>query len=193
MQTSNAADTLALEVNAALRNGALEVSYALTNRSSQSIIAFDGAPGIGGGAFPDLTGQCYISYSDGIVHILRIRPGPHPTKDTTRIFMPAGSEIAPQETRRVQFGLSLPIKERAEYSPDGPSATHATRLAHQLELGIGYFFKTADTVVKPRELPGAVQVVRAAPLSQTYQISRRCAVDVEIQIRTDPEFLRMSQ
>ena len=191
MQTSNAADTLVLDISAAVQGGALEVSYALTNRTAQTIVAFDGAPGVGGGPFPDLTGQCYISYSDGVVRIIRIRPGPHPTKDTTRIFMPAGSELAPQETRKVQFRLPVPVKERAEYSPDHAGAAYAKHLAHQLELRIGYFFKTAETVVKPREAHGSVQVVRAASLSQTYSVSRICAVDVEVLARTEPDFLRM--
>ncbi len=191
MQTSNAAEAPVLDLSASVAAGALQVSYALKNRSGYSIVAFDGAAGAGGGPFPDLTGQCYISYADGAARILRIRPGPHPAKDTTRIFMPAGSEIGPQETRRVQFRLPLPLKERAEYSPDFPDAHYAAHLVHRVELRIGYFFRTADTVLKPRDAPGVVQVVKGAPLAQTFAVTQSCAATVEILARTDEGFLRM--
>jgi hypothetical protein len=191
MQTSNAADTLTLELSASVLEGALEVRYTLANRSNRAIVAFDGAVGIGGGPFPDLTGQCYVSYVDGNVRIQRIRPGPHPTKDTTRIFMPAGSEIAPQQTRRVQFRLPLPVKERAEYTPDYPGAPYKNQLAHRLELRVGYFFRTEETVLKPMGAPGVFQVVKAASLSETYVVSQICPVTFDVLVRTDPEFLRM--
>jgi len=191
MQTSNAADTLALDLSASVAEGALDVTYSLLNGTAHPIVAFDGATGTGGVPFPDLTGQCYVSYIDGGIRILRIRPGPHPTKDTTRIFMPAASEIAPQETRRVQFRLPLPVKERAEYTPDYPGATYVKQPVHRLELRIGYFFKTGDTVLKPVGTQGVVQVVKGASLSQTYQVSQICPVTVDVLVRTDAEFLRM--
>src|ERR1035437_1920278 len=67
MQTSNAADTLALDLSASVEGGALHVRYALTNRAGRAIVAFDGATGTGGGPLPDLTGQCYVSYVDSRV------------------------------------------------------------------------------------------------------------------------------
>src|ERR1039457_4184793 len=149
MQTSNATDTLVLDQIASVEGGALHVRYALINRAGRAIVAFDGATGTGGGPFPDLTGQCYVSCADGAVRVQRIRPSPHPSIDTTRIFMPAVSQIAPQETRRVQFRLPLPVKERSEYTPDYPGAMYEQQLVNRLELRIGYFFKTGETVLKP--------------------------------------------
>jgi hypothetical protein len=191
MQISNAADTLALDLSAEVSQGALHVKYALSNRTAHTIVAFDGATGTGGGPFPDLTGQCYISYVNGEVLIQRIRPGPHPTKDTTRFFMPAASQIAPQETRRVQFRLPLPVKERAQYTPDYPGAKYVNQLAQRLELRIGYFFRTGETVVKPMGTPGVFQVVKGASLSEMYQVLQTCPATVEVLVRTDEEFLRM--
>jgi hypothetical protein len=191
MQTSNAADTLVLDLSASVEGGALHVTYALINRAGRAIVAFDGATGTGGGPSPDLTGQCYVSYVGSGVRIQRIRPGPHPSIDTTRIFMPAASQIAPQETRRVQFRLPLPVKERSEYTPDYPGATYEKHLVNRLELRIGYFFKTGETVLKPTGTPGVFQVVKGGSLSQTSQVSQICPATVDVLVRTDAEFLRM--
>lgn len=190
MQTSNAADTLVLTLSATVSENALLIKYTLTNRTPNTVVAFDGATGIGGGDFPDLTGQCYVSYIDGSARILRIRPGPHPAKDTTRILMPSASVLAPQEERRVQFRLAIPVKECAEYSPDYSGAKYENHAARGVDLRIGYFFKTAETVVQPIA-PGVFKVVRAAPLSQTYQVSQSCSAAFEMLVRTEPDFLRM--
>ncbi|MGA2723874.1 MAG: hypothetical protein ABSG79_15870 [Bryobacteraceae bacterium] len=191
MQTSNATDTLVLDLSASVEGGALHVRYALINRAGRAIVAFDGATGTGGGPFPDLTGQCYVSFADGAVRVQRIRPSPHPSIDTTRIFMPAVSQIAPQETRRVQFRLPLPVKERSEYTPDYPGATYEQQLVNRLELRIGYFFKTGETVLKPLGTPGVFQAVKGASLSQTFQVAQICPATIDVLVRTDAEFLRM--
>jgi hypothetical protein len=191
MQTSNAADTIVLELQASVAGDVLQVTYALVNRTAHSVVVFDGATGTGGGPFPDLTGQCYVSYADGSARVLRIRPGPHPTMDTTRILMPSASEVAPQEMRKVQFHLQLPLKERAEYSPDYVGATYEKHRVQRLEMRLGYFFKTAETVLKPMEKPGVLQVVKGAPLSQMFQISQVCPTIFEMLVRTDANFLRM--
>jgi len=191
MQTSNAADTLVLVVSATVSEDALHVKYTLTNRTPNTVVAFDGATGIGGGDFPDLTGQCYVSYIDGTARILRIRPGPHPTMDTTRILMPSASVLAPKDERHVQFRLAIPVKECAEYSPDYPGAKYEKHAAHGLDLRIGYFFKTAETVVQPMGAPGVFKVVRAAPLIQTYQVSQSCPATFDMLVRTEADFLRM--
>jgi hypothetical protein len=191
MQTSYAADAPMLMLNATVAEHALHLKYTLTNRTPNTVVAFDGATGIGGGDFPDLTGQCYVSYIDGIARILRIRPGPHPTMDTTRILMPSASVLAPGEERRVQFRLAIPVKECAEYSPDYSGAKYAKHAVDGLELRIGYFFKTPETVVQAMGAPGVFKVVKAAPLSQTYQVSQSCPITFEMLVRTEPDFLRM--
>jgi hypothetical protein len=191
MQSASAADALALETRAAVEDGVLHVSYVIASRSQQTMIAYDGATGTGGGDFPDLSTGCYVSYSDGACHILRIRPSPHPLRTTTRILVPPASVVEPGQTHHVQFRLPLPLKERAEYTPDYPGATYALRVVHSLNLRVGYFWKTPETVLKPLPPAGVWQVVKGAPLVETYQIAQSCSVTFEMLVRTDPDFLRM--
>jgi len=182
---------VSLNVQARVADGALQVSYALTNHSGQTLVVYDGATGIGGGDYPDLTGQCYVSYAgDGLVRVFRDRTAPHPTVDTTRIFMPAVSEVKPGETRRVSFRLTVPLKERSEWTPDYPEAAYKKKQAKRLELQIGYFLKTDQTVLKPLGHPNVWLVVSGAALSGTRQISRAVDVSFDILERTDDTFIR---
>jgi hypothetical protein len=161
------------------------------NKSPNAIVTFDGAGGKGEGEFPDLTGQCYVSFHDGVACVQRIRPGAHPTRETTRIFIPVAAEVGPGERRNVKFRLPLPVKERAEYTPDFPGASYEKRLASRMELRIGYFFKTPETLLKPTETPGTYHVARGAPLSETQQMTQTCDVALDVLARTDAAFLRM--
>jgi hypothetical protein len=191
MQSASAADALSLELRATVTDGAVRVSYTIANRSPQTMVAYDGATGTGGGEFPDLTTGCYVSYADGACRILRIRPSPHPLRTTTRILIPPASVIEPGQTRQVQFRLPLPLKERAEYTPDYPGATYAPHVVHSLNLRIGYFWKTPETVLKPFPPAGVWQVVKGASLTETYRIAQSAPVAFEMLVRTDADFLRM--
>jgi hypothetical protein len=191
MQGANAVNALELGARATVEDGVVRVSYDMRNRSQQTMVAYDGATGTGGGDYPDLSAGCYVSYSDGECRILRIRPSPHPLRTTTRILIPPASVVDPGQTRRVQFRLPLPLKERAEYTPDYPGATYALRPVHRLILRIGYFWKTPETVLKPLPPAGVWQVLKGAPLVGTHQLSQSCLVTFDMQVRTDADFLRM--
>jgi hypothetical protein len=184
-----AAETLHLEVNAKVAAGALLVSYALANRGNETVVTYDGALGTGGGDYPDLTGQCYVSYGGpGVARILRIRPPNHPTKDTTKISIPPASEVRPGETRRVQFRLPLPLKERSEFMS---GAAYTPQPVGTLELKIGYFVKTPATVLEPFKAPNVWRVVKGASLAETHEVAARVQVTFELLARTDPKFIRM--
>ena len=191
MQGASAGNELILETRATVVEGTLRVSYSVSNRSQRAMIAYDGATGKDGGDFPDLSTGCYVSYMDGACRILRIRPPTHPLRTTSRILIPPASIVEPGQTRRVQFRLPLPLKERAEYTPDYPGATYAPRVVHRLDLCIGYFWKTPDTVLKALPPTGVWQVMRGAPLVETYQIAESCSVTFQMLVRTDADFLRM--
>jgi hypothetical protein len=187
-----AADNVTLELRAEIRENALHVGYGITNRDSRSLVSFDGAIGVGGGEFPDLIGNCYVSSTGpGVVRILRIRPPAHPTKNTTYTFMPPAAEVKPGETRRVRLGLALPLKERSEFSPDFPGATYEKQTVARLELRIGYFWKTEDTVLQVLTPPNVWRVVKGAPLSQIFQVAAAVPANCELLVRTDAKFIRM--
>ena len=191
MAANSAIAELALNVQADAKNGALHVSYSIENPSQQSIVAYDGATGTGGGEFQDLTTGCYVSYSEGICRLLRIRPSPHPFRTTTRILIPPASVIDPGKTRSVHFRLPLPLKERAEYTPDYPGATYELRTVRRLQIQIGYFRRTEDTVLKNLPIPGVWQVIKGAPLVETFLMEQSCSATFEMLVRTDADFLRM--
>jgi len=187
-----AADNVTLELTAQVREKALLVGYGITNRDSRTLVSFDGAIGAGGGEFPDLTGSCYVSYAGpGVVRVMRIRPPAHPTKDTTRTFIPPASEVRPGETRRVRFSLALPLRERSEFSPDFSGATYEKQAVTRLELYIGCFWKTEETVLQVLTPPNVWRVVKGAPLSQIFPVSRVAPVNCELLVRTDAKFVRM--
>jgi len=187
-----ATDSVTLTVTARTFDEGLHVTYALTNAGPHTIVAYDGAAGLGEGEYPDLTGQCYVSYTgQEVARILRIRPPAHPTKETTRTFMPAASEIPPGETRHVQFRLPLPLKERSEFSPDFSGARYEKHRCLWLELRIGHFLKTPDTVLKPYDRPNVWQVVKGASLAETRQVGTTTAAAFDLLVRTDPGFIRM--
>src|SRR5215467_10228739 len=60
MQNASASNQLVLDIRAAIRNTALEVTYDIANQGQQAMVAFDGATGTGGGEFLDLTTGCYV-------------------------------------------------------------------------------------------------------------------------------------
>lgn len=187
-----AADNITLELRAEISGNALHVGYGITNRDSRSLVSFDGAIGTGGGEFPDLTGACYVSSAGpGSVRLMRIRPPAHPTKDTPRTFMPPAAEVKPGETRRVRFGLALPLKERSEFSPDFSGATYVKQAVTRLELRIGYFWRTEDTDLQVLTPPNVWRVVKGAPLSQIFQVAAAVPVNCELLVRTDAKFIRM--
>jgi hypothetical protein len=186
------ADNVSLEMTAGVSNGVLQVSYVLANHGSMPLVVYDGAKGPGEDAYPDLAGQCYISYSPpDVARVLRIRPPVHPFKDTTRTFMPPVSEVAPGGRREVRFRLSLPLKERSEFTPDFAGAVYEKEPVKMLELRIGCFWKTPDTVLRPLSVPDVWAVVKGAPLSRTFEVSAVSKVSFEMLVRTDSVFIRM--
>jgi len=186
-----ATETLSLELTARVADRFLQVSYALANDSHQTIVAYDGAAGVGGGEYPDLTGKCYVSYAgSGRARILRIRPPAHPTMDTTHTFVPAVSVVDPGEIRHVKFRLAVPVKERSEFSPEFSGATYQEQTVNECELGIGYFWKTQATVLKALGHPNVWQVVKGASLTETHEISAMTRVTFELLVRADSEFIR---
>lgn len=186
------AETVTLGLTAEINQGALLVRYEIANRDSRSLVSFDGAIGTGGGEYPDLSGNCYVSSGGpGLARVLRIRPPAHPTKDTTRTFIPPASETGPGGIRRVRFRLALPLKERSEFSPDFSGATYEKQAVTRLELCIGCFWKTDDTVLQDLSPPSVWRVVKGAPLSQIFQISAGTPVNGELLVRTDAKFIRM--
>ncbi|MGB7591558.1 MAG: hypothetical protein WCD04_10195 [Terriglobia bacterium] len=187
-----AIETLNMELTARVADRFLQVSYALANRSHQAIVAYDGAAGVGGGEYPDLTGQCYVSYAgSGLARILRIRPPAHPTMDTTHAFLPAVSVVDPGEIRHVKFCLALPVKERSEFSPEFSGATYQEQTVNECELRIGYFWKVPATILKPLGHPNVWQVVKGASLAETHEISGMTRVTFELLVRTDTKFIRL--
>jgi hypothetical protein len=187
-----ATDLVRLEVTAQVSGESLLVVYRLTNSGQQSLIAFDGAGGTGDDAPADLSKQLYVSWAEGSARILRIRPGPHPTKRTDTIFLPAVSEVKAGETRQVKFRLTLPLKERSEYTPDFSGATYETRPVSKLELRIGYFWKTPGAELTPLGAPGVFRVTKGlASLSDTKEVSATAAASFPLMVRTDQVFLRM--
>ena len=186
------ADRITLEATAQAVGGRLQVSYALTNHGDRTLIAYDGAGGVGGPDYPDLTGGCYVSFTGrGVVRLLRIRPRPHPTMDTTRILMPAVSVISPGQTRRVAFALPLPLKEHSEWSPDFAGAKYKSQTADRVELAIDYFWKASSTELKPLGEPNVWQVRSGASLSEVHQVSQSFPVTIDVIVRTDDTFVRM--
>jgi hypothetical protein len=191
-QTGSAAEPVSLDVNARVENDALLVRYTLVNRRSDAIITFDGATGTGGGEYPNMTGQCYISEgSNGLARILRIRPRPHPTARSRKLFVPAVAEVKAGETRRVQFRLPFPVKERSEYSPEFSGATWDRRAMNRLELRIGWFPRTASTELKPLGAPNVYLLVRGASIPEMHEVAATTGVAFDLMVRTDPQFIRM--
>jgi hypothetical protein len=185
-------ETVGLEVKTRISEGFLEIRYVLVNHGPQALVTYDGATGLGGGEYPDLTGQCYVSYvPPGKARISRIRPPAHPTKDTTRTFIPTVAEVKPGEPRNVQFRLPLPLKERSQFSPEFAGSTWERRSATRLELRIAYFRKTSTTLLKPLGAPNVWQVVRGASQSDVLFVDRAVPVTLEVLVRTDPSFIRM--
>jgi hypothetical protein len=183
---------VSLKMTATVNGDTLRVSYVLANSSSRTLVVFDGATGVGEAEYPDLTGQCYVSHAGAAVaRVLRIRPPAHPFKDTTRTFMPAVSEVAPGEMRKVRFRLALPLRERSEFSPHFAGAKYAKQSIDTLELRIGGFWKTPETILKPLGQPNVWRVVKGASLTETFQVSARAKVTFELQGRTDASFIRM--
>jgi len=184
-------DMASLAVTAQVSGDTLLVSYALVNAGAEPLIVFDGAGGTGDQP-ADLTGQVYVSLGGAAVaRILRIRPPTHPTKKTTRIFVPAVSEVKPGETRRVKFRLMLPLKERSEYTPDFAGAVYQQQQVSQIELCVDYFRKTLLTELKPLGKPGVFQVAKGlAPLSDTRRLSATAAASIPLLVRTDNIFIR---
>ena len=185
-------DEASLSVTAQVSGDTLLVNYALVNSGAEPLIAFDGAGGTGDDQPADLTGQLYVSSGGaGVARILRIRPPAHPTKKTTRIFVPAVSEVKPGQTRRVTFRVMLPLKERSEYTPDFAGAVYQQRQVSRIELCVDYFRKTLLTELKPLGKPGVYQVAKGlAPLSDTRRLSATAAASFPLLVRTDNTFIR---
>jgi hypothetical protein len=186
-----AAESIRLEVSQRANNSVLEVVYSLANAGERAIVTYDGAIGAGGGEYPNLTTECYVSVTGNVARILRSRPPAHPTIDTTRTLIPNAAEVKPGETRKVKFSLPLPLKERSEFSPEYAEAKYDRKRVSRLELRIGYFWRTPDTVLKPLQPPGVFQVVKGASLSEVQFVSATTHCDIEALIRTDPAFIRM--
>jgi len=184
-------DKIYLEMTAVIKDERLLVSYALANRSAQTLVAFDGAKGTGGDEYPDLTAQCYVSFvPPATARILRTRPPAHPTLETAHTFIPAASQILAGQTRNVKFSLPLPLKERSYFSPDFDGAIYAVQPVGEVELRIGCFWKTPETKLIERAA-GVFIVQRGAPLTQIFEVACRFPLTFNMSIRKDAEFIRM--
>ena len=181
-----------LGMKAVVGDGRLLVDYALTVRGSLNLITFDGAIGLAHGEYPDLTRACYISFSgEGTVCLMLTRPPPHPLKDSARTFIPPVAEVKAGNVRRVGFGIPLPLRERSEFSPEFAGATYAPQSASRIELRIGCFWRTDETVLSSLGPPNVWRAAKGAPLSKIFQVTATAAVLLDVFVRTDAQFIRM--
>lgn len=169
----------------------VRVRYALKNQGKSALLAYDGASGVPADAeYPDLKDQLYITVTGDSVALKRVVAPLPRDAETNRSFIPPLSEIQPGQTRVVSFELKEPLAERSQYTPDFPGARYRERTVHNLELWIGYFWKTEAMESIP--FPGNPHAFRLkgqhAPQSL---ICARVEQRIDVKERIDDQFERI--
>jgi len=172
----------------------LRVAYQLENRGRSVLAVYDGAAGAPPqepDGWPDLTGQVYVSFqAPSLLHLKRIRPPTPKGKRIARIHIPAASRLEAGAKREVRFALKLPLAEYSQYFPAHSGAQWEERTATRVQLWIGYFRATAETVFKP--LPQNPQIFRLGGRFGAQEfVTASQELEVKVRVRTDPVFQRV--